>query len=145
MADEAHEQIHVDADPARCFARASAFEDYPDWTNDVKQATVLERDDEGRGTRVEYRIAAIGRRVRSVLAYDFTDAPTAFSWMLVEGDMLRALDGRYAFTPEGDGTCVDYRLRVDLAIPLPGLIKRRASGLIMSTALKDLKRVVEER
>ncbi len=56
-----------------------------------------------------------------------------------------ALDGRYAFTPEGDGTRVDYRLRVDLSIPLPGLIKRRASGLIMGTALRDLKQAVEAR
>jgi Polyketide cyclase / dehydrase and lipid transport len=145
MADEAHEQIHVDAAPARCFACASAFEDYPAWTNDVKQATVLERDDEGRGTRVEYRAAALGRTVRYVLDYDFTDAPRGFSWSLVEGDMLRALDGEYGFTGDGDGTRVDYHLRVDLSIPLPGLVKRRASGLIMGTALRDLKRVVEER
>ena len=144
MADEAHEQIHVDADPARCFACAATFEDYPDWTNDVKQATVLERDDQGRGARVEYRASAMGRSVRYVLDYDFTDAPDGFSWSLVEGDMLRTLDGRYGFAPDGDGTRVDYRLRVDLAVPLPGLIKRRASGLIIGTALKDLKRVVEE-
>jgi hypothetical protein len=83
--------------------------------------------------------------VRYVLDYDFTDAPRGFSWSLVEGDMLRALDGEYGFTPDGDGTHVDYHLRIDLAIPLPGLIKRRASGIIVGTALKDLKRVVEER
>ena len=81
--------------------------------------------------------------MRYVLDYDFTDAPHAFSWSLVEGDMLRALDGRYAFDPDGDGTLVDYHLRVDLAVPLPGLLKRRASGMIMGTALRDLKRVVE--
>src|SRR5450432_3333763 len=101
MADEAHEQIHVDADPERCFALAAGFEAYPDWTGDVKEATVLD--------------------------YDFTDAPRGFSWSLVEGDMLRALDGEYGFTRDGDGTLVDYHLRVDLAIPLPGLIKRRRS------------------
>ncbi len=143
MTDEAHEQIRVDAPPARCFERATAFEDYPDWTNDVKQATVLARDDSGRATRVEYHAAGLGRRVRYVLDYDFADAPHAFSWSLVEGDMLRALDGRYAFDPVDDGTLVDYTLRVDLAIPLPGLIKRKASGMIMGTALRDLKRVVE--
>jgi Polyketide cyclase / dehydrase and lipid transport len=145
MADEAHEQIHVDADPERCFALAAGFEAYPDWTGDVKEATVLERDGDDRATRVEYRAAAIGRRVRYVLDYDFTDAPRGFSWSLVEGDMLRALDGEYGFTRDGEGTLVDYHLRVDLAIPLPGIVKRRASGLIMSTALQDLKRVVEER
>jgi ribosome-associated toxin RatA of RatAB toxin-antitoxin module len=145
MADEANEQIHVDAEPARCFALASTFEDYPVWAKDVKEATVLARDERGRGTRVEYRAAAMGRTVRYVLEYDFADAPDAFSWSLAEGDMLRALDGRYAFTPDGDGTRVEYQLRVDLSIPLPGLIKRRASGLIMGTALRDLKRVVEAR
>ena len=88
MVDEAHEQIHVDASPARCFERASAFDEYPDWTNDVKQVTVLVRDADGRGTRVEYHAAALGRRVRYVLDYDFADAPHAFSWTLVEGDML---------------------------------------------------------
>ncbi len=106
---------------------------------------MLTRDGQGRGTRVEYHAGAMGRSVRYVLEYDFTDAPDAFSWSLVEGDMLRALDGRYTFIPDGDGTRVDYRLRVDLSIPLPGLVKRRASGLIMGTALQDLKRVVEAR
>jgi uncharacterized membrane protein len=138
MMDEAHEQIRVDAPPERCFARASAFDGYPEWAKDVKQVTVLRR-----GTRVEYHAAALGRRVRYVLDYDFADAPHAFSWALVEGDMLRALDGRYAFDPADDGTLVDYTLRVDLAIPLPGLVKRKASGMIVGTALRDLKRVVE--
>ena len=81
--------------------------------------------------------------MRYVLDYDFTDAPRSFSWSLVEGDMLRALDGRYAFAPTDDGTHVDYTSRVDLAVPLPGLVKRRASGMIMGTALRDLKRAVE--
>jgi hypothetical protein len=143
VVDEAHEQIHVDAPRARCFARAAGFAEYPEWANDVKQATVQGCDDLGRATRVGYVAAALGRRVRYVLDYDFADAPDSFSWSLVEGDMLRALDGRYAFAPEGTGTLVDYTLHVDLAVPMPGLIKRRASGIIVGTALRDLKRVVE--
>src|SRR6187455_1880125 len=145
MADAAHEQIDIATSPARCFAVASAFEDYPSWTSDVKQVTVLERDALGRGTRVEYHIAGLGRRVRYVLDYDFGDAPRSFSWSLVEGDMLRALDGRYAFSPAGDGTLIDYALHVDLAVPMPGLVKRRASGMIMGNALRDLKQAVEDR
>ncbi len=93
-------------------------------------------------------MSGLGRRVRYVLDYDFTDAPAAFSWSMVEGDLLRALDGRYAFAPNGDGpdeggTHVDYTLRVDLAVPMPGLVKRRASGMIMGNALRDLRRAVE--
>jgi hypothetical protein len=143
MADAAHEQIDIAASPARCFALASAFEDYPTWTSDVKEVTVLDRDGFGRGTRVEFHVAGLGRRVRYVLDYDFTDAPHAFSWTMAEGDLLRALDGRYAFSPDGGGTHVDYTLRVELAVPMPGMVKRRASGRIMGNALRDLKRALE--
>ena len=44
--------------------------------------------------------------------------------------MLRALDGTYAFAADGDGTHVTYDLRVDLSVPMPGLLKRRAAGMI---------------
>jgi hypothetical protein len=143
MADAAHEQIEVAAAPARCFARATDFESYPEWTSDVKRVAVLARDDQGRGTRVEFHISGLGRQVRYVLAYDYRDAPDAFSWSMVEGDLLRALDGTYAFSAAGDGTRIDYSLRVELAVPMPGLVKRKASGMIMGNALRDLKRAVE--
>jgi ribosome-associated toxin RatA of RatAB toxin-antitoxin module len=145
MADEAHEQIHVAADPFDCFDLATDFESYPTWAKDVKVATILARDDAGRPARVEYRAAALGRNVRYVLDYDYGKAPESFSWTLVEGDMLRALDGTYAFEAEGDGTRVTYDLRVDLSVPMPGLLKRRAAGMITGTALKELKREAEAR
>lgn len=145
MADEAHEQIHVSADPFDCFDLATDFESYPTWAKDVKVATILARDDAGRPARVEYRAAALGRNVRYVLDYDYGRAPESFSWTLVEGDMLRALDGTYAFEAEGDGTLVTYDLRVDLSVPMPGMLKRRAAGTITSTALKELKREAEAR
>lgn len=143
MADEAHEQISVAAPPERCWTIATDYERYPIWAKDVKYAEVLERDTEGRGTRVEYRVAGLGRSIRYVLEYDYAEAPAAFSWELVEGDVLRQLDGRYGFHAEGPNTRVTYDLVVDVAIPLPGLIKRRAAGMIMGTALRELKKEAE--
>jgi ribosome-associated toxin RatA of RatAB toxin-antitoxin module len=143
MADEAHEQIVVGAPPERCWAVATDYERYPEWAKDVKHAAVLERDEQGRGSRVEYRVAGLGRSIRYVLAYDYADAPAAFSWELVEGDVLRRLDGRYGFEEADSGTRVTYDLLVDVAIPLPGMIKRRAAGMIVGTALKELKKEAE--
>jgi hypothetical protein len=143
MADEAHERISVAASPDLCWAVATDFERYPEWAKDVKHAAVLERDDQGRGSRVEYRVAGLGRSIRYVLRYDYAEAPAAFSWDLVEGDVLRQLDGRYGFEADGSGTKVTYDLLVDVAIPLPGMIKRRAAGMIVGTALKELKKEVE--
>ena len=70
---------------------------------------------------------------------------------LAEGDMLRALDGRYSFAPDGGldggldraGTLVTYDLRIDLSLPMPGLVKRRAGALIVHNALQELKRAAE--
>ena len=143
MPDATHEEIVVSASPGMCFGVAADFEEYPAWASDIKQVTVVERDADGRGARVAYRASALGRSIRYVLDYDWTEAPAAFSWTLVEGDMVRAIDGRYGFAARPDGTLVTYDLSIDLAVPLPGLLKRRAAGLITSAALKDLKRVAE--
>lgn len=143
VAEEAHERVSVAVPPDRCWAVAVDFERYPTWAKDVKHAAVLERDDEGRGSRVEYRVAGLGRSIHYVLGYDYSEAPSAFSWKLIEGDLLRRLDGRYGFEAENDGTRVTYDLTIDLAMPLPGLIKRRAAGMIMGTALRELKKEAE--
>ena len=143
MAETANERIRVDASPERCFAVATAFEQYPDWAGDVKQVEVLERDAEGRGAKVEYRAAALGRSIRYVLEYDYREAPAAFGWSLVEGDMLKQLDGRYGFEADGDGTQVQYDLTVEIGIPMPGLVKRQAARRIIGTALKELKKESE--
>ena len=158
MREEAHEQIRVQASPALCFGYTADFEEYPSWAKDVKQISVLERDEHGRGTRVEFHVSAMGKHIRYVLAYDWSEAPGAFTWTLVEGEMLRALDGRYAFAPDhapdpgpdggpdetgGVATIVTYDLTIDLAIPMPGMLKRRAGALIVHNALQELKRAAE--
>jgi uncharacterized membrane protein len=143
MTDTASERIRVEAPADRCYDVAVDFESYPEWVRDVKEAKILETDDEGRGTRVEFRAAALGKSIRYVLEYDYAASPEAFSWRFIEGDMLRRLDGTYRFEPDGDSTRVHYDLAVELAVPLPGLLKRRAAGLIMGSALKELKKQVE--
>ncbi len=144
MAEQANERISVKATPARCFEVVIDFEQYPEWARDVKQATIVSRDEAGRGSQVEYRAAGLGKSFHYTLQYDYSAAPEALSWKLVEGDMLRRLDGSYRFEPEGDGTKVHYDLTVDLSAPLPGLIKRRAAGMIMGTALRELKKEIEK-
>jgi hypothetical protein len=63
-------------------------------------------------------------------------------WELVEGDIMRRLDGSYELRPvdgDPDKTDVVYQLVVDLVIPLPGFVKQRAEGRIMHTALRELR------
>lgn len=143
MAEQTTERIHIDASPERCYEVAADFESYPEWAKDVKEVKVADRDAEGRPSKVEYRAAAMGRSVTYTLEYDYAEAPSAFSWSLVEGDLMKRLDGAYRFDADDDGTRVTYDLAVDLALPLPGLVKRRAEGRIVGSALKELKKRVE--
>lgn len=143
MADEARESIHIDDTPEQCYAVAIAFERYPEWATDVKDVEVLERDGEGRGTQVRYEIAALGKTIGYILAYDYTEAPGGFAWRLVKADLLRRLDGAYRFDAESGGTRVGYVLSVDVSLPLPGFMKRAAAGMIVDNAMKQLKAYVE--
>jgi hypothetical protein len=111
---------------------------------DLKQVEVLERDDTGRGTRVAFRAAAMGRSTSYTLAYDYTEEPRVLAWVLERGDLMRKLDGSYIFDPvDGDRTHVTYHLEAELIVPLPGFVKRRAEGRIMGAALRELKGRVE--
>ena len=143
MADQVNERIRVAASASTCWDIALDFERYPEWVRDIKRATVLDRDDQGRATQVEYRAAALGKSTKYVLAYDYTDAPRSFSWHLASADLLRKLDGSYRFEPDGDATRVHYDLVADLKAPLPGMIVRRVTSIIMGSALRDLRARVE--
>ena len=143
MAEHANERIRIDASLDQCLSVVLDFESYPSWARDLKQVTIQERDDDGRGRLVEFRAAAMGQSFKYVLEYDYSEMPDSFSWVLNSGEKIRQLDGTYRFEPEGDATRVHYDLVVDLSIPLPGLIKRRAAGMIMGTALRELKKAVE--
>ena len=143
MADEARETIHAAATPERCYAAAIDFDRYPEWATDVKQVEVLDRDDEGRGTRVRYEISALGKTIGYILRYDYADAPAGFSWTLDKADYLTRLDGSYRFDPEGSGTRLDYALTVNVTFPLPGFMKRAAAGIIVDNAVKQFKNYAE--
>ena len=120
------------------------FDRYPEWAADVKAVTVDTRDPEGRPSQVTFRAAAFGRSTSYTLLYDYSSAPEELSWVQVSGDITRRLDGSYHLSPSGDGgTEIEYKLVVDLKVPLPGFVKRRAEGRIMGTALRELKAVVE--
>jgi ribosome-associated toxin RatA of RatAB toxin-antitoxin module len=140
MAEQATERTTIAAAPDVVYATALDIERYPEWAQDIKEVTVVERDADGRPLRVRFRAAAMGHSARYVLAYDHSGAPKRLTWILEQGDIVRKLDGEYQFEPTADGgTEVTYHLEAELAVPLPGFIKRRAESKIMTTALDELR------
>lgn len=139
MTDRAAQTTLINAPIQRCVDIVLDFERYPDWARDVKEAVVRAHDEQGRPSRVEYRASALGRSTHYTLEYDYSEAPARLSWHLVEGDIMRALNGAYSFVEVDGGTQVFYELELDLVVPLPGFVKRRAEARILIEAVKELK------
>jgi ribosome-associated toxin RatA of RatAB toxin-antitoxin module len=138
------QKMTIAGTPERCFAVVTDLERYPEWVADVKEVNVLSRDPEGRPSTVSFRAGAFGRSTSYILSYDYSDAPFAVAWTQKDGDLTSRLDGRYEFHAGQDGTtAVHYELSVELRVPIPGFVKRRAEAHILHAAVRDLKARVE--
>jgi carbon monoxide dehydrogenase subunit G len=143
MANQTTSDIVISADRARVMGVIADFESYPDWATGVKKCTVVREGANGRAEQVRFVLDASPIRDEYVLAYVW-EGDEQVTWTLAEGHMVKAMDGAYVLTDLGDGsTRVTYRLAVDVAIPLIGMLKRKAEKVIIDTALKGLKKRVE--
>lgn len=144
---EAHTLVltTVSAPVEACFDVAVDLERYPEWVKGLTSVEVKTRDDQGRPSQARFEATAIGRASSFTLAYDLSSAPGGLSWTMVDGDVTSRLDGSYRFEPAADeaATDVTYELYVDLAIPLPGYVRRRAEDKIVEAALRAFKARVE--
>jgi ribosome-associated toxin RatA of RatAB toxin-antitoxin module len=137
------DRIVVAADVDAVFDVITDFDAYPQWQAEIEEAEILETGPDGRGTRVRFLVDATVIKARLVLDYTYTD--TSMEWVLVEGDGVRRNDGRYDLRDLGDGTTeVTYALEVEPAVPVPGLIRRKAAKRIIDGALAGMKRRVEQ-
>ena len=141
MAEQTTSSILIDAAPAAVMGVIADFEAYPSWAQGVKKAEPVEAGE--RPEQVYFELDASPIKDAYTLAYDW-DGDDGVSWSLVEGKMLKAMDGAYLLEDRGDGTTeVTYRLAVDISIPMIGMLKRKAEKVIIDTALKGLKKRVE--
>src|SRR4051794_38341357 len=139
MAETASQTITIAAPPERVWAIAADVERYPQWAKDVKDVVVRARDGEGRPTEVEFRASALGRSTHYTLGYDYSQAPDVLAWRMIRGDIMRSIDGAYTFAETSDGGIeVRYDLAIELVVPLPGFVKRRAEQRILNT-VRELK------
>lgn len=141
MADESTQSITMAASAADVLEVIADFDAYPEWADAITSAQVLTHDDDGRPEQVRFTLDAGPIKDTYVLAYDWDEQ--GVSWDLVSGQIQRAQRGRYQLQESGSETTVSYTLSVDLAVPLPGMLKRRAEKKIMDQALTGLKRRVE--
>ncbi len=142
--------VTVNAPTETCFAVGIDVAAYPEWVEDLTSVEILSTDDAGRPMTARFEAEALGRRTSYVLAYDLSRAPEVLAWNLVSGDLTREIEGCYRFEDASEDpgqpvTTVRYDLTIDLAVPLPGFVKRRAEDKIVRSALDRFKARAEGR
>ncbi|WP_248582198.1 SRPBCC family protein [Nocardioides sp. InS609-2] len=143
MAEQTTSSIVIDASPADVMAVIADFPAYPEWAKGVKTADVVREGAGGRADEVFFSLDVSPIKDEYTLSYDWSGNEQV-TWTLVEGKMLKALDGAYVLRDLGAGsTEVTYRLALDVSIPLIGMLKRKGEKILIDTALKGLKKRVE--
>jgi ribosome-associated toxin RatA of RatAB toxin-antitoxin module len=139
MADQTESSTVVRAPRAVVLAVIADLIAYPEWSNGVKSVNVLTATPAGLPETATFVIDAGPIRDKYTLAYTWAADGSRVDWELVEGDVTKELTGSYALADLPDGVNVTYRLRVDVRIPMIGLVKRRAEKVIIDSALRGLK------
>ena len=145
MAESTQSSVVVQAAPEAVLDIIADFDNYPEWTQ-FKSATVVAEDEDGWPEQVEFVLDAGPIKDTYTLSYVWDvveDGTGTVSWTLVKASLLKTLDGTYTLTADGEGTKVDYQLKVDVSLPMLGVLKRKAESIIIDTALKGLKKRAE--
>jgi ribosome-associated toxin RatA of RatAB toxin-antitoxin module len=146
MADRTESSVVVGAEPAEVLDVIADFEAYPEWTGAVREAEIVEEDEDGWALQVRFTLDAGAIRDTYTLAYEWDideDGTGTVSWTLVEATVLKAMDGTYRLRRGELGTDVTYQLSVELRMPMLGMLRRKAEKTIIDTALNELKKRVE--
>jgi len=138
VADQTSASINIAAKPDKVMAVIADFD--PAWVDSMKSAEVL-TSDAGKPKTVRMVLDHTLVKDDYVLAYAWK--PLSVSWKLIEGTLLKAMDGSYVLKPQGAATTVTYTLSVDINMPMISMFKQRAEKTIIDSALKGLKRRVE--
>ena len=128
----------IAAAPQACFDALTDFERLPEWQGAVRDVQVIERDEQGRGTVIEFEVDAKVRRVRYRLRQRYEE-PHRIASEYLGGD-FRDFAGEWRFTPSDTGTHVELDLRIDPGRFVPGPVRGLIADAVMRRALDDLQR-----
>ena len=132
----------IAATPQEIFGALTDYERLPEWQGAVKSVEILERDERGRGTVVEYEVDAKLKTVRYRLRQVY-DEPHRLGSEYLGGD-FKNFSGEWRFIDSGNGsTHVELELDIDPGRFVPGPVKNAIREFVMTRAMKDLKAHVE--
>jgi hypothetical protein len=136
------DSIEVEGTPQACVDVITDFDAYPSWQKNTRAIEVIERDDQGRGTRVQFVFKTPVKIVTYDVAYDWSRLPDRVECNLIEGDISDWYES-FTFTAGDGSTTLDYEVRVHPGFPLPDMIRRQLQKQWAHQTLRHIKKTVE--
>jgi ribosome-associated toxin RatA of RatAB toxin-antitoxin module len=140
MATSDSREVVIEASLDEILDVIADVESTPSWSPQYQSCEVLDAYDDGRPRQVKMKIKTAGISDEQVVEYTWSD--DSVSWTLVSAGQLKSQDASYTLTSEGDKTKVRFDITVDLSVPLPGFILKRAMKGGVETATDGLRKQV---
>lgn len=142
MGQKVNDTTWISASPDVVWTVITELSTYPEWAGNVRRTEVLMANDDGSPHRARFTVDAKVAEINYVIEYRYVDYD--ITWHLIEGDTISQLNGEYRlYETEDGGTEVHYALEVDVDLPVPGFMKKRAARSILEQGLSGLKSQAE--
>ena len=134
--EDIHLRFRIDAPLETVF---DAVSDHERFLSNARTHTTIVRpgelDRNGKGCLREGRAKPLMRFVEEITAWE---RPSAFDYMVRDCTLpLRHHGGRLRFTPDGDGTLIDWTTRFEVPVPIVGGMLAAVAKRILSRAFDD--------
>ena len=144
MSDVSKASVTIDAPMSEVSEILKNINDYPSWSSTIKSVTVDESDGNGYPAKVTLVVDAGVMKDRPTLSYDWSQAPAKISFSLDDADLMTEMTGVYLVKDNGDETTdVTYELTVNLSMPVPAMMRKKAEQATIDLALSQLKKRAE--
>lgn len=140
MAVKDSREVVIEATPGEILHVIADVESAPSWSSQYQSAEVLDTYADGRPKKVKMKVKAAGITDEQTVEYTWGD--NTAGWTLLKAGQMRSQEATYTLTPQGEKTKVRFDLEVDLSVPLPGFVVKRAIKGAMETATDGLRKQV---
>jgi ribosome-associated toxin RatA of RatAB toxin-antitoxin module len=140
MATSDSREVVIEASPEEIIDVIADVEATPEWSPQYQRAEILEMGDDGRPRRVKMTVKTAGITDEMEIQYTWSDDKV--SWTLIKAGALKKQDASYTLTPDGDKTRVRFDIAIELSIPMPGFVLKRALKGGTESATEGLRKQV---
>lgn len=144
MSDLSNGNITIEAPISQVQEALFEIAKYPEWSSAIKSVEVLSTDEQGRLTSGKFVIDAGMMKDKVTLDYDWSEAPNKLSFTFNDADLLTGMSGSYSIKSiDEDTTQVTYELGVEISMPIPAMMRKKAEQTTIDQALAQLKSHLE--